>query len=337
VFQTRWHDRQDGRDELNQQDEQVERDETDPQSERRRLGTLRTGRHSESPHVPNRSLTSPRCQRFRTPPVWSRRSCPSSTATRTSRLQIKCQSARQTATDRQRPRANPSAYSSTPSYRWHDGNASHNTLHGIAPRDTGEGVHSGNFLRLDDAGTRACAPNVRVVLANVNLDYGKTSGKRQRTQSLPNRAPNHRRAAAWGAAALGVWAAGPVTPPSAGAGCPHMPTHAHARWLTRPNKPPRQLPLSRVPDALKSPTGNGRPAQSHTATNSGRNMQSPLPSGAAERLISHAIGPSKSLAGDWREGGISTGTGHPAPGCKHSHVQNGAQVFPRHSVSHCTI
>ena len=41
-----------------------------------------------------------------------------------------------------------------------------------------------------------------------------------------------------------------------------MPAHAHARGPTRPNKPPRQPPLSGVPGAHKLPTGNGPPAQS---------------------------------------------------------------------------
>jgi len=112
---------------------------------------------------------------------------------------------------------------------------------------------------------------------------GKTGEKGQTTQCLHTRAPTHRRSPAWGAAALDVWAVGPVTPPLSGAGCPHMPAHAHARGPTRPNKPPRQPSLSGVPGAHKLPTGNDPPAQSNTATDSGRNMQSPLRSGVARR------------------------------------------------------
>jgi len=211
-----------------------------------------------------------------------------------------------------------------------DSNASHNTLGGLTPRDTGKGVQSGDVNPLDDAGTRVRAPDFRVVLANVNRDCGTTGDKGQRTQCLPTRAPTHRRSPAWGTAALGVWAAAPVTPPLAGAGCPHMPAHAHARRPTRPNKPTRQPPLSGVPDAHKPPTGNGPPAQSHKATHSGRSMQSPLRSGVAQRRISHAMGPSKSSAGDWREGEISTGTGHPAPGSNDSHSSLKTRICSRY-------
>jgi len=75
----RWQDQQDGL------------DEQDRLGKRRLLDTPLTGRHSESPHVPNRGQIPLRCQRFRPPPGWSRRSCPTSTATRTSRFRGKGQ------------------------------------------------------------------------------------------------------------------------------------------------------------------------------------------------------------------------------------------------------
>ena len=110
---------------------------------------------------------------------------------------------------------------------------------------------------------------------------GKTGEKWKRTQCLPTRAQTHRCSPAWGAAALGDCAAGPVTASLAGAGCPHMPAHWHARGPTRPKKSPRQPPLSWVPVAHTLRTFNGPQAQSHTSTHSERNMQSPLRCGVA--------------------------------------------------------